>query len=230
VADHDDDALYAPRAAFAIPLGKHWRVEYVLEVHDGAAVVAELHITPIRLQRRPKPGVEDLSPADAWEADPDYIPARGLTARDLRRVSLGPEITAQAFQPSRRRRLFSHETGEAFYHEDPPLFSEEVTGARKNARGYGRSDRFYAEVAAMYVAAVQSGSGRPIHDVHEQLTAAGQHFALETVRVFRQTAVERGLLTRPPRAGFPGGRLPERAEELLRDPSGPPGVDGPPST
>jgi hypothetical protein len=212
VGDHDDDAVLPPRAEFAIPLGKHWAVNYVLEVHDGTAVVAELHITPIRRPRRPK---RESEPGDeAWEAEPDYIPARGLTARELRRVSLGPQITARAFEP-KCERFWNPETGEAVYREYPPLFSEAVTAARRNARGYGRSDRFYAEVAAKYVAAVQSGSRRPIPDVQKELADVGQHFALETIRVFRQEAVKRGLLTRPSRPGVPGGSLTERARQLL---------------
>jgi hypothetical protein len=214
MSGHEEDVARRPRAEFTLPLGEHWVVRYVLEVHDGVAVVAELHVGPARPSHRPKRGKEPGK--ITWESDPAYMPARGLTARDLRRIPLGPEVTARAFKPQLQR-LWDAKTGEAVYCEPPPFFSQAVTAARKNARGYGRSDRFYAEIATKYVKAVQAGSGRPIQDIADELKASGQPFAPETIRIFRRTAIKRGLLSRSPRPGVPGGRLTERAEELLRD-------------
>lgn len=85
-----------------------------------------------------------------------------------------------------------------------------VTAPRKRRGRPGRPDIFYARLAASYVEALMAGSRSPTADVAKNFLYSPEH-----VRDAIHTARERGLLSRPPGKGRPGGQLTERAKAML---------------
>lgn len=81
--------------------------------------------------------------------------------------------------------------------------------ARKRPGRRGRGDRFYAEVAAVYVDALAKGNLRPV-----ERTAEALHLSPSQVRNLLSVARDRKLLTRS-RRGVAGGELTERGRHVL---------------
>lgn len=81
---------------------------------------------------------------------------------------------------------------------------------RKGRRPSRHSDRFYAEIASLYVA-----EGHSSARVHNRLKERGDHYAPQTVRRWIMEARDRGMLTATSR-GKRGGELTLKAHRILR--------------
>jgi hypothetical protein len=89
----------------------------------------------------------------------------------------------------------------------------EFHGRRRPGRR-GRPNLFYAEVAARYVYLLSKGS-KPTKRLAEEMCISSS-----AARDLLNEARQRGLITRPPVKGRPGGGLTDMAEELLRERNG----------
>lgn len=170
------------RAFVACALGDEWEVRYYLASIDGRPEVAGLEI-------RRQGGGPTL--------------ARGLSARDLRALRPGAALA----EARRTALLMRHEERRA-PERARATFEEKLVGIRTDAlatparRGRPRlPDRFYAQVAAAYVARVDAGSRRPIADA-----AADLNYSPGYIRGVVSKARDRGLLT-PAVQGRIGGEL-----------------------
>jgi hypothetical protein len=84
---------------------------------------------------------------------------------------------------------------------------------RRGPRGpKGRSDEWYARLAADYVAACEEGGPSPV----KALAKARRCKRPNTIAVLVSRARERGLLTDAPRSGVAGGALTPKALALLK--------------
>ncbi len=98
----------------------------------------------------------------------------------------------------------------------PAGLSEASIASSRRPGSSGRDDRFYALVAAAYVAAIERGSRKPVVAAADTLSKAWEGTYEPTyVRDLLHVARGRELLTRPPK-GRAGGQLTEKARALLR--------------
>jgi hypothetical protein len=162
-----------------------WDVEYFVEERDHGSEVIAIQVTPHGCPR------DDRGwPVHGVDSPP-------LTRRELRDIPLGPEIIP--------REVINPEDMQAAGVELPAPF----------ARGQHRPDLFYAQIAQLYVTALERHSRTPVATVARQAASNGAPYSRDTIRDFLNIARRRGLLTRP-RAGQAGGKLTEKAIELLR--------------
>jgi hypothetical protein len=189
-----------------VPLNAEWRAAARLVAQDGQMVLAEVRVFPL------EPGPRSLL-GGHWSAEllgaRASVPAGGLTARTLRSVRLG-EYQKQFRQilawlrERYGRKLFEQDAIQALGLTPPD------EARPRPARRAGRPDRFYAGLAAQYVAMVERGSRRPVAEI-----AARRGLPAARVRDMLHEARERKLLT----PGFPGksaGALMPRAEGLVK--------------
>lgn len=193
-----------------------WTVALRFERRDGSTDLVDLHVfstgEPSALGRGiPLPGKVQ----EQWNARGGAVfrttalfegtnyrpgalpPPGGITTRMLRRYPLG-RIEANA-----RRYLAEHDE----LHLEVPDWSAQAH-TRPGRRG--RADLFYAQIAADYVAALDSGASAPVSAVADR-----RHLARTTVRNMLSEARRRGLLTRPTRRGTADGSLTRKARDLL---------------
>jgi hypothetical protein len=169
-----------------------WLARGRMVARHGRVVVAELRITPL--------------------VDP--IPSGGVTRDVVRSVPLGsmaPHVLALAsfHQGSGIGGLDEHfaSTVGALL----PSLTRIVPPRPRPRRAAGRGDRFYAELARDYLAALERGSSRPVTEL-----AAARKESVSRVRDMVHTARELSLLS-PGEPGRRGGRLLPRAHALLKD-------------
>lgn len=130
------------------------------------------------------------------------VPGRGLSARQLRQVPVG-ELHAYAM-----RDLRGAITG------FPSMNAWKATLATDHRPGRrGRPDRFYAELAADYVALLTSGSKAPVKELAE-----GAGYSESQIRnlLHEARSKRRAVLTATPN-GRAGGALTEKAKRLLAE-------------
>lgn len=207
-----------------VDIGDGWRAAFRLVPYRGQPVIGELRVFPADRYPGREPG--------AWRADvlgvraggaaplrkslpgrrePVDCPAvrQGITARLLRRIPLGAHLR-HAGEFMARLKITHPNMGRdlaAWGFVRPGTTEKEVAPAQR--RG-GRPDRFYALLAAVYVARIAAGSRRPVADL-----AARRKLPTAVVRDMIHEARQRDLLTGG-RQGAPGGQITARAEKLLR--------------
>lgn len=204
-------------ATLSVDIGGGWTASYEIAKRNGQLVVEELRVSSIE------------------------SPPSGLTSTALRRVLVGEhlalarrELARLAGEGERARargpRPSSAPPGPlrptsdmlpaaALFRLENSDLSREVLDEPRHPGRKGRDPAFYAIVAAHYIAALQSGSRRPVRDVAERLSAEGEFFAPSYVRDLIQRARDLRLLTTTER-GRAGGVLTDRARELLGRPVG----------
>jgi hypothetical protein len=130
--------------------------------------------------------------------------ARGGTPREGRttHIPAGPGSSAQV-RVSGTFEDFDRDLAEGLGFSEPPR-------ERRPGRPRTTTDQDLAELAELYVRALDGGSTNPIRDV------ARWEFASQSrTRDRIHEARRRGILTRPPVKGRPGGELTEKAQQLL---------------
>ncbi len=190
-----------------IPLDDNWLAVYELGERDGEPVIGEVRVLPLPKSRK----AERELKAALSERPITYQaekPSRPLTARTLRRLSPG-----LALELARETLLELPGKYLVGFHGIRP---EALTAPRRPGRR-GRSDRFWAEIAVLYVEALSRGSRRPIADVAGRLSAQGEPYSQSRVRDVVREARVRGLLTPAEGRGRAGGQLTERAKSILED-------------
>lgn len=172
-------------------------------------VVAVVHPSypgwEFRLTFSPKSGAMVGFETLAWQGR-DGMHAPSLTARFLRGLPVGEiESVARRQQADLADSMWAEGISGSLIERHAQAFDKEPRPGRR-----GRADRSYAEVAAIYVEACQSGSRSPVVDVAESLS-----YSTKRVRNLLTAARRKGLLTAAP-AGRHGGQLTEAALTLLR--------------
>lgn len=199
---------------FCLTLRGGWTACYRVIGREGRPVVAELRVLPT------PPG--EVAHAREGEGPQGHHepPGGGLTAATLRdEVVMGRhvyEILPEALGSVRRgvgaTRVRSGGRDTTLF--DALFGSLGFNPGQKPKRGRrgpkARPDREFAELAARYLAACESGSRRPVADVAER-----EGRSLEAVRQDLYRARKKGLLTRQT-AGRAGGQLTPRAKKLLK--------------
>ena len=183
------------------PLGNdepngEWLVACRIEPQDDRLVIAEIRILPWPTTEQERSWVGDLllhcpSPGNVADHHGEIIPGRpsrvppstpagGLTARAARTLTTEPafEMARQTMGILMDYRDAGHITGRHL----PASFTRATIEAPRQPGRRGRPDRFYAEIAAAYVAAVDAGSRTPIPDVTRRLADEGLHFSKDAVR------------------------------------------------
>jgi hypothetical protein len=206
-----------------IEIGDGWRAAFRLAPYGGQPVIAELRVFPADQYPGRKPGTwrGDVLGVQAGGAQRvrkvlpggktvDCPPVRtGITARLLRRIPLG--------EHRRHAETFIARLKETHRGMGADLaawgFNAEIEKGKKKPtvqRRGGRPDRFYADLAAAYVARIAAGSRRPVADLADRrkLSASVVRDAIHEARV-------RGLLMKG-RQGAPGGTLTAKAEAILK--------------
>lgn len=225
----EDDAM-SPEGSFwatlpsfwaTLPLGNEephgdWLAAYRIVEQDGQLVIAEIRILPwprtqkerdwidasLRVEPEARYVLDDEGNPTGPALERPAVPAGGLTARAAKAgIRTGEAI-------DRVREAARHHG----FHE----FSPEALAEPRRPGRRGHSDRFYAELAAAYVAIVEQGSRAVIRDLTKQLAEQGMHYTPEAVRDLIHDARDRGVLTRSLR-GRAGGQLTDEARALLRD-------------
>lgn len=195
-----DDEFEVEDLWVEVDVADRWRAAFRLMESDDTFVVAEVRLFP----RDEFPG----RPHGEWRASKlgllagllagerksgnkhaSFAPlGSGITARLLREIPFAEHIRFAGHVPQRNR----------------PEADELKDGPRR-----GRSDLFYARLAASYAARTDAGSRRPVADV-----ARTVKMSTAQVRDAIHTARQRGLLTKAA-AGRPGGALTPRGAALL---------------
>ena len=189
-----------------VPIDADWLATSRLVVQEGQLVVGELRVIP-RERENPVPG--------RWSAEVvgvrAQVPPGGLSARTVRRVHLsdhlahGQEVLAWVMEQhggaggggGRLLRQF----GILPPDEDRP----------RPVRRAGKSDRFYARLAAAYAELVSSGGRHPIKTLAQR-----RRVESATIRNWIREARVRGLLTRGVR-GRATGDLTPGARRILEE-------------
>lgn len=121
------------------------------------------------------------------------LPPGGLTTETLK-----------ALHPGAHREQMLRQIGSV------TLRAEDFQAPEQPGRGKRRSDRFYAELAAVYAEAVRAGNTRPIATIAQQ-TGLGRNYVRDALREARRLGFLTG--TKERRAG---GRLTAKARRILR--------------
>lgn len=164
----------------------------------GAPVIAELRVSLLPDRELPEPGLTTRALRSFSTTEAESI------ARGWPKLLVGSK-----HWPSRRRPTPSEvfeELGEEYAGFDSRMLGATRTGKR------GHSDLLYAQLAAEYVALVESGSKKPLAELARR---HGLKHATVADRIRTARDPKRGLLTPSPR-GRPGGELTRRALDLLR--------------
>ena len=167
-----------------------WVVDYTVVSQDGDPVISELHIS-----------AGDIDDPD----QPGRVPPGGISARLLRRL-----------RPAAALRYARSALAERARPEDPLADAVALHGYRELALEgdrrpgrRGRTDRFYAEIAAAYVQVMDAESLHPVKDVAERM-----NYSRARIRDLLGEARRRGLLTGTSR-GRAAGRLTDKARRAL---------------
>jgi hypothetical protein len=202
-----------PETWLEAPVGRDWIAAYRIAAADGPPVIAELRVFPAEAGR---PG------RGRWSGEVlgtrSHAPRGGITVRLLRRLRPGQPLRFVSGL-LQRLRTEAPETARALGWTLPPAPTPPSLPRPRRGRP-GRTDLFYARVAAEYVHAVQAGSPYPVADL-----ARRRRQPPARVRDMIHTARRRGLLS-PHRRGVRGGELTDRANALLSG-TGPPAPTGP---
>jgi hypothetical protein len=184
--------------------GGAWIAAYRLFSQNGTPVIGEVRLFP-----KPEEWPDAQPPPGSWGADllgaRAQVPHGGVTHRLLRELKVGlqDKDMAQVFETFRSMGI-----------EAPPDQASAAAPRSPTGRRRGRKpfpDRFYAEVARDYVAAIDRGSDSPAADV-----ARRRGWDREgRVRDILHEARSRGLLTPPPGVARHGGALTPKASALL---------------
>lgn len=189
-----------------------WLVYYRVVEQDQELVIAEMRVVPA-----PRSEKEDRWLTASFrrpEARPrsytePRVPPGGLRARQLRSAIHTGKAIARARSEAGGWRDLLESKGVTDDSWRP--FSDQALEAPRRVGRRGRSDRYYAKLAARYVAALEDGSTAPVAAVAEQL---GEGYSGAYVRDALHRARGRGLLTRPQR-GRAGGQLTDKALKAL---------------
>jgi hypothetical protein len=188
--------------------GGRWRVGAWIVVRRGRPVIGELRVYPATPRAR-KPG--------RWAGAPTDVPLRGLERRLLVKVPVGwyaPAIMAwvsqAATRPGGAAAMYVGGANLGWVEQVLPGATALAPRPRPE-RTVGRSDAFYAELAAAYVQRLAEGSVSPVKDL-----AAKRGETPGRVRDLLHEARVRGLLSKG-EAGRRGGYLLPRARQVLGD-------------
>ena len=186
--------------------GGRWAVGAWIVARRGRPVIGEIRVYPATPRAR-KPG--------RWEGTPTDVPFRGLERRLLVRVPLGryaPAIMAWVSQaatmPGGAPAVYVGGANLGWVEKILPGAASLVPRPRPE-RTVGRSDAFYAALAAAYVQRLAAGSVTPVKDL-----AAKRGEPASRVRDLLHEARLRGLLSKG-EAGKRGGYLLPRARQVL---------------
>ncbi len=196
-------------------LGDGWIVSHRVVERDGELLVAE-----VRIHAAPHGHKESMWFEASLLGRPDgpapAIPRGGLSTRRVRQAIR----TAGAVDRVRaeRRRDLDSDAFQGFQSQIQakwgvrfPEFSREALATPRHVGRRGRSDLWYAQIAAVYVAAIENGR----RDVN---VAVAEHLGGGYDAAFARGAVgrarKRGLLTEPAK-GRAGGHLTDKARKVL---------------
>jgi hypothetical protein len=195
-------------------LGDGWIAAFRLLPQAGQMVVGEVRIFPNEGHRKPRPGESRRRTGQwsaAWLGLDAEAPLGGLTARTVRRVSF--QEARSAFTEALAQLVEKHGSETPLPPLDPFLEGIRMDDLAEQARTRpgqgGRDDRFYAAIAANYVARARSGGKQPVRELAAELRRPASH-----VRQLLATARERGLLSRGVQ-GRAGGELTEAGRAAL---------------
>ena len=201
-----------------------WLVFYRVAPQDGEPVIAEIRILPRPRADEELPWLqEELADGEKPRSrtkggSVPAIPAGGLSARAVRagvRTGEALELAREALNSK-----FEHDRQHPETAVDDTTwlgFTPEMLASPRRPGRKGRSDRFYAEIAAAYVEAVAAKSPHAVRDVTKRLAGEqNKHYSESSVRALIHQARKRELLTRPPR-GQAGGHLTDKALALLTE-------------
>jgi hypothetical protein len=193
-----------PELWLEVPLGDEWLAAYRLAAGaDGRPVIAELRVFPAEEKRVPGRWSAERLGASA------PIPAGGVTASLLRQVRPDSDV----------RERFSDIVAK---HAKLPALTTDLDTAGLSAKSAlagprrgpkGHSDLFYARVARDYVRLYDRGEANPTAKLVRMKKYQG--YTPENLRDYVHRARTRGLLTKPPAPGKPGGALTEHAFAIL---------------
>jgi hypothetical protein len=203
-------------------IGDGWTAAFRVFEQAGRLVVGELRVFPTepdegnpQASAYPDTGVR---PAGHWSADQlgdrsATVPDGGLTARKLRDVRL-EAVRVNARELLARARLEEGAPVDELFAPGGLLAERRIDSATFDRSARGRraahDDAFLANVAAVYVALVRSGSKRPTPE-----TAYEIRYSITQTKRFIAQARERGLLTETVKRRA-GGELTDKAREILR--------------
>jgi len=206
-----------------IQLGE-WDAYVRFVAQDGHPVIAELRVLPRPHSTREEAWVrewfempENLNPElVSWEGPrpkPPDTPSGGLTARNLRKLTLGRALSAAYRHLDRHYQRDPHP--DSLLGQSIQRFAAQAISEPRQPGRRGRGDAFYAHVASAYVEAITQGSRKPVKDAALALSKAWSGTYEDTyVRDLLNEARHRGLLTRPPK-GRAGGELTEKGRQAL---------------
>ena len=182
--------------------GTDWTVAYRLVFQAGTPVVAEVRVYPTGPPGEGRPG--------QWIGDAGAVPGGGLTARRRRRVG----ITEHRFHVDEIMEVVQAAMGADSFDAFMALqgLSHEVLTYLKGGwePSSDRTTRL-AQVAGLYVAALQAGATSPVAEVAERLD-----IPRTSVRDQLNAARKLDLLGRPA-VGVAGGTLTSKARRILED-------------
>jgi hypothetical protein len=202
------------------PHGARWVVAAWVVAGRGRPVIGELRVYPATAQtgkaqtaRKARTARE----AGQWDRTPSAVPPGGLERRLLVQVPLGryvPAVMARvseaATQPGGAPAVYATGANLAWVDKILPGAASLAPRPRPE-RNVGRSDAFYAELAAAYVQRLAEGSVSPVQDL-----AAKRGKTAGRIRDLLHEARVRGLLSQG-EAGRRGGYLLPRARQVLGD-------------
>jgi hypothetical protein len=179
-----------------------WTVAYLLAVQAGGLVVAEVRVFPTE-------PVVDADPGE-WSRETSRVPEGGLTGRRLRQVGVTEhrdhmEEILTAIREAMGDEAFTTYMGERGLSDQQRA---SLTGASKLSSD--RATRL-AQIAGLYVAAVNNGEASPVAMVAEQLG-----MARSSIRDQLHDARVMGLLEGSS-VGVARGSLTAKATELLEE-------------
>ena len=205
-------------------LDDSWVVAYRIVAQGGEPVVGEVRIYP-RETSKDAPATSSLGPGE-WSAKLlghlAAVPRGGLTARLLKRVRLGAQVTnvkqvfqwweSQAYKDLAKREL----DVDAVSPLAPGGFVQQMGFAPPRRRGRPPTPPlFYARLASDYVKALRGGSRRPVADLAEK-----RKVKVSVVRDGIRRARTLGLLTGGGTSGRVGGQLTPGARACLKEGKG----------
>lgn len=205
------------------PIDETWIAALRIVPKDGQPVVAELRIFPNHPDRQGlfagEWAAEVLDQADIERSDlANFIPEGGLTVSKVRKVRLG------ALREQYGKILRNWEKrAKAEGHTISDLLAaggwQQATGPQEPHRGRPRTpDTYFAEIAALYVQALEQGSTHPNIDVANELGRIRNDFVTsKMVRGWLLEARRRRLLTKPAGGrGHLGGQLTDKGLAALK--------------
>ena len=186
-------------------LPEGWMVAYRIAPDQGGR--------PVIAEAREYPGMPNRFPnAGEWSGDPAEVPDWGLRARLLKK--LRPATTIRSF-PDLYGTLKAVWGEDAFFGKKSLWVRHGLSSTNPEPHSHvGRPQAydltFYAVLARDYVRIRNGGSRRTMQEL-----AKRRKTPAATVRNWRRTALNKGLLTESP-PGVAGGQLTPRAIEVLK--------------